>query len=164
MLTPTVVQHLTADDDLDCWDIVTRAILTDAVTMWQESGDDVVAQIGSCSHWIRPHQMRWRNANLAWPMGYDKTTTGFFFSALPEHDWSEYVRWNGTDWEPGRPKRRSLILRISIPARTARHKQAAVHTIWTPRSPQSRSKFLKLFGFRNGRLGWTMTATQAFDR
>jgi hypothetical protein len=31
-------------------------------------------------------------------------------------------------------------LRIAIPGRTARHMQAAVHTIWTPRSPSSKEK------------------------
>jgi hypothetical protein len=38
--------------------------------------------------------------------------------------------------------------------------QAAVHTVWTPRSPSSKEKVVQLFGFRKKQGAWQGTATQ----
>jgi hypothetical protein len=79
---------------------------------------------------------------------------------LPELEWSESLKWTGEAWEPGRTGRRCLVLRIAIPARTARHLQAAIHTIWTPRSPTIREKVVQLFGFRKRAGVWSLTARE----
>ena len=105
-------------------------------------GDEaLLVEIGRCSHWIRP---KWKtDSGMTWPFGYDPTVfhTGgkqaWSFRSLPHFDWS--LRWR---IEPvsgvcgpavrGQPTRRPLCHRICIPARTLRHPQATVHTIWTP--------------------------------
>ena len=162
MLDPSISEHLTSDDDPGLWDVATNTILADAakVELGGATGDEAFSQVGCCRHWVRPHQSRWGAAGgFAWPFGYDKTTTGFAF-ALPELDWSAYFKWSGAGWEQGRTGGRCFLLRIAIPARTARHLQAAVHTVWTPRSPSSRAKVVQLYGFRKQEGTWRLTATQ----
>lgn len=160
-LDPAIAEHLAADDDASLWDMATNTILNETSVLYGNAPEKLFAQIGCCRHWIRPHQRRWTaDGGFAWPAGYDKTTTGYSFSALPELEWSVYLRWTGVAWEPGRTGERCLLLRVSIPGRTARHLQAAVHTIWTPRSPMSKEKVLQLYGFRKKDGVWLLTATQ----
>jgi hypothetical protein len=164
MLLPLIAEHMTADDDPDLWDVATSTLLAEAGATAVDTRDDVYAQVGCCHHWIRPHQSRWTaDGGFAWPCGYDKTTTGWSYRALPEFTWSVFLRWTGEAWEPGRTGRRCLVFRIAIPARTARHLQAAIHTIWTPRSPTTHEKFVQLYGFRKGEGVWSLTASQALS-
>jgi hypothetical protein len=161
MLHPLIAQHLTDDDDPSLWDLAITALLTGAGAS-AVARQDVYAQVGCCSHWISPHHpIRWAaDGGFAWPFGYDQTTTGSSYRALPELDWSEFLRWTGEAWEPGRTGRRCLVFRIAIPARTGRHLQAAIHTIWIPRSPTAREKVVELYGFRK-RVGvWSLTARE----
>jgi hypothetical protein len=161
MLHPLLAAHLTDGDDRDLWNIATTALLAEAGPL-AGARREVYAEVGCCSHWISPHHpIRWlAHGGFAWPFGYDKTTTGFSYRALPELDWSEFLRWTGEAWEPGRTGKRCLLFRIAIPARTARHAQAAIHTIWTPRSPIGREKVVQLYGFRKKARGWLLTARE----
>ena len=64
----------------------------------------------------------------------------------------------GDDRQPPR----QLTLRIAIPARSARHAQAAVHTLWRSGPPQHpHQKLLQLYGFRRLTDGWKHTAYHA---
>jgi hypothetical protein len=130
-----------------------------------DTREEVYAVIGCCHHWISPHHpIRWSaDGGFAWPFGYDKTTTGWSYRALPELTWSESLRWAEDGWEPGWTGRRCLGFRVAIPARTARHSQAAIHTIWTPRSPIGREKVVQLFGFRKREGVWSLTASEALQ-
>jgi hypothetical protein len=162
MLDPLIAERLTADDDPDLWDVATSTILSDAVFLCREVDEDIFSQVGSCRHWIRPHQHRWKaDGGFTFPAGYDRTTTGYSFIALPALEWSVFFKWTVTAWEPGRTGRRCPMLRIAIPARTARHLQAAIHTIWTPRSPLTKEKVERFYGFRKKHCDWRLTATAA---
>lgn len=161
MLDPALVVQLTHDDDSALWDVATNTILADIALTGRDAKQDVFVQIGSCRHWIRPHQSRWMaDGGFAAPFGYDKTTTGYSFRALPDLDWSVFFKWTGAGWELSRTGARCLLRRIAIPGRTTRHIQAAVHTIWTPRSPTSKEKVVQLYGFRKKEGIWRLTATQ----
>jgi hypothetical protein len=163
VLPPRIACHLTQDDDPALWDVATTAVLADAGAAATGTRDEVYVQIGCCHHWISPHRpIRWAaGGGFAWPFGYDPTTTGWSYRALPAFTWSEWLKWTGGGWEPGRTGRRCLVFRVAIPARTARHSQAAVHTIWTPRCPAGREKAVELFGFRRREGVWSLAATEA---
>jgi hypothetical protein len=165
MLHPLIADHLTDDDDPDLWNVATNTLLADARALVADSKQEVYSQIGCCHHWISPHHpIRWTaDGGFAWPFGYDKTTTGWSYRALPEFTWSAFLRWTGKDWEPGRTGKRCLVFRIAIPARTSRHLQAAIHTIWTPRSPATREKVVQLYGFRKQEGAWSLTASEVLQ-
>ncbi len=164
LLHPLIAEHLTGDDDLDLWDTATGALLAEAEASAASTPQEVYAQIGCCHHWISPHGIWWgADGGFAWPFGYNKTTTGWSYRALPDLTWSEHLRWAGGAWEPGRTGKRCLVFRIAIPARTARHPQAAIHTIWTPRSPMTSEKVVQLFGFRKRDRGWSQTASEVIE-
>jgi hypothetical protein len=161
MLDPALAAQLTDDDDPALWELATNTILAYTALTGRDAKQDVFAQIGCCRHWIRPHQSRWMaDGGFAAPFGYDKTTTGFSFRALPDLEWSVFFKWTRGGWELGRTGARCLLLRIAIPARTTRHLQAAVHTLWTPRSPTSKEKVVQLYGFRKIEGVWQWTATE----
>jgi hypothetical protein len=163
MLISQLALHLTDDDDVGLWELVTNTLLKEAETASCEVKGEIFVEIGCCAHWISPHRpLRWKaGGGLAWPFGYDKTTTGFSYRALPAFEWSETFRFSGGRWEPAEATNRGLVFRISVPARTARHRQAAIHTIWTPRSPDTREKRRALFGFRrSGWRKWWLTTSQ----
>jgi len=166
MLQPLIAEHLTADDDIRLWETATTKLFAVAELSSVNTQQNIYVQIGCCYHWISPHHpIHWlADGGFAWPFGYDKTTTGFSYRALPELSWSELLKWTGENWESDRVAKRSLIFRIAIPARTARHRQAAIHTIWTPRSPTEREKVVQLFGFRKKRNLWLMTASEKLGR
>ncbi len=128
MLHLLIAEHLTADDDPQLWDIASRKLLAETQALEGGSKPDIYTQVGCCHHWISPHHpVRWiADGNFfAWPFGYDKTTTGFSYQALPEFTWSVILKWTGISWEPIRTGKRCLVFRVAIPARTARHSQAA---------------------------------------
>jgi hypothetical protein len=157
-----ITEHLSEDDDPDLWEVATTALLAEAAELARDARAEVYAEVGCCHHWISPHRpIRWTvGGGFAWPFGYNKTVTGFSYRSLPEFTWSVCFRWTGEDWEPDRTGRRCLLFRVAIPARTARHFQAAIHTIWTPRSPTTREKLLQLYGFRKQTGVWSLTTRQ----
>jgi hypothetical protein len=165
MLLPLIAERLTSDDDPELWELATSTLLAKAEAA-ADAEKEVYAQIGCCHHWISPHHpIRWRaDGGFAWPFGYDKTTTGWSYSALPELTWSEFLKWTGETWESGCTGKACLVFRIAIPARTALHLQAAIHTIWTPRSPSSKEKLVQLYGFRKKKGGWSLTASETIQR
>jgi hypothetical protein len=162
MLHPLIAEHLTADDARELWEVATTTLLAQAASAAADAPEEIYAQIGCCHHWISPHRpIHWTaDGGFAWPFGYDKTTTGFSYRAPPELTWSESLRWAGGGWESGRMARRCLVFRVAIPARTARHLQAAIHTIWTPRDPSGNVKLVQLYGFRKREGAWALTASQ----
>jgi hypothetical protein len=161
MLHPVIETHLTADDDPGLWEVVTNTILAGAVASARRARQDVYVQIGCCRHWISPHHpLHWvvGGGRFTWPFGYDRTTSWFSYRASPELSWSETLKWTGEAWESRDLAARSLILRIAIPARTARHLRASIHTIWTPHSPTSKEKVIQIYAFRNGKEAWSEAA------
>jgi hypothetical protein len=165
MLEPSLAVNLTNQDNSVLWDLVVSTILADAAYVARDAREEVFAKIGCCRHWISPHHpLRWSlGGGFAWPFGYDKTTTRCSYHAVPELAWSECFTWTGEHWKPGRGGPRSLVLWVAIPARTARHLQAAVHTIWTPRSPSGEEKLVQVYGFRKKTDGWSLSAFDAFQ-
>src|SRR5260370_28506563 len=95
MLHPLIEEHLTGDDDPNLWDVAATTLLAEAGATAADTREEVYAQFGCCHHWISPHHpIRWAaDGGFAWPFGYDKTTSGWFYRALPELAWSEFLRW-----------------------------------------------------------------------
>jgi hypothetical protein len=138
---------LDAEDDPALWALVLETILGDAGRDW-----GTVIEIGRCSHWLRPHQTRWTaDGGFAWPSGYG--SGGYSRNALPQFDRSVLLRWTGTSWESARTTPGSPDVRVAIPARTTRHRQAAIHTRWSCIAERTR-----FYGFRNRRERWELTA------
>ena len=54
--------------------------------------------------------------------------------------------------------KKQVVLRVAVPSRTAKHKQAAVHTVW------STSNQMKFYGFRNVAGMWRCVAASDEDR
>lgn len=156
--------YLEAADDRRFWQTVVPWLLADAASESESYGGKgpILAQIGACSHWIRPHQSQISIAGgFAAPFGYGNDAQGYSFRSLPELDGSLVFRLDSRSgvWEQtkGRPGRRPLVLRASLPARTARHGKAAIHTIWTPGSPTSpKNKVLHLYFFRRQDESWSL--------
>jgi hypothetical protein len=169
-LAAAVRERLTADDDPAFWEAAVEHLLAEAehllLTGAYQKG--VQAQIGRCSHWLRPHQTRWtEGGGFAWPSGYG----GFGYSrnGLPEFDWSCVRRWDPdtASWEAEETASRKgrLLFRAALPARTARHAQAAVHTLWTPGPPgRPRQKLCQFYGFRRRAGRWLCTAFRGDER
>ena len=144
-----IAEHLSADDDPQLWEVAIRTLLAEAADAAAEVRTEVYAEVGCCHHWISPHRpIRWTaDGGFAWPFGYNKTVTGSAYRASPEFTWSA-LSVDGRGLGAGPNGTAMLIFRVAVPARTARHLQAAIHTIWTPRSPRSKDKVVQLFGFR----------------
>jgi hypothetical protein len=152
--------NLTADDDPALWVLILRTVLIDA----QGSGasnkhqEKQFLKIGVCSHWFRPHQSRWTAAGgFAWPSGWHGVA-GHSPRGLPELDWAALFERVGGGWT-ARQKycgKARYEIRVSIPARTARHAQAAIHTLWSP--PNQRV----FYGFRKKEDDWKLAARSEF--
>lgn len=159
-----VTKRLTTEDDASFWATAFDALISDIEALYPEKNQkqEVFLQIGACSHWLRPHQHRWTaSGGFAWPEGYlqkntdhTKNSWGPIGSGLPELDWFVLVYWNRdkNEWELVPPKffgKNKLVFRAALPTRTARHSQAAIHTIWIPRAPQREDeKVVRFYGFR----------------
>jgi hypothetical protein len=152
--------HFTASDDPFLWLEVLRSTLTDFKAL--EANDELPAKrflkIGCCSHWFRPHQARWTAAGgFAWPSGWHGIS-GFSYEGLPELDWEVLFEKTLTSWVP--PQKYSgkdrLEIKISVPARSARHAQAAIHTLWSP--PKNKV----FYGFRKKDERWKLVARSDF--
>lgn len=147
---------LNAEDDPELWKVVLSVLLEEFRYRHAVVGKDTECflQIGACSHWFRPHQSRWTVAGgFAWPTGY-LGGKGFLHHGLPEFDWSVTFRLAAGKWQPVSKfsGKRKLILRATVPTRTVRHKQAAIHTLWLPAND------LIFYGFRKLRNVWQCVA------
>lgn len=114
------------------------------------------AEIGSCSHWLRPHQSVWTAAGgFAAPEGYGGGAT---LRGLPQFDWSLTLRCDEAGWsEAGGPlKKRARFVRLAVPARTARHRKAAVHALWRPGTMDPKHQRKVYYGLHNVTGGWKL--------
>src|SRR4051812_3088375 len=142
-------ERLSAEDDPALWEQVLKVLAEDASLL----ASQLYAEIGVCSHWLRPHQTRWTAAGgFAWPSGYGGV--GFSRTGLPVFDWSVRLQFHPASigWVIADevPKKRHMSVRVAVPSRTTRHRQAAVHTVW-----QDRTVF---YGFRNLNGVWELKA------
>ncbi|MGC1583489.1 MAG: hypothetical protein WA766_18540 [Candidatus Acidiferrales bacterium] len=125
----SVEPNLGADDDRDFWRTA-LAVLADEFTKRHDdkpTRGEWVLLVGACSHWETPHQARWiAGGGFAYPKGYQ--------DGQPKLDWSSILVYRDRRWMAVEklPKSKVHLCRAAIPARTARHKQAAVHTRWLP--------------------------------
>jgi uncharacterized protein (TIGR02996 family) len=163
-LPQAILRHLTGDDEPNLWAAVLDVVFKDAGALCRGgmAGRPAVALVGRCSHWLRPHQTRWTaDGGFAWPSGY--LGRPYSRTGLPELDWSVAFALDQprSTWRPAAmpPSRDALVLRVAVPARTARHRRAAVHTVWTPGSPvRPRVEAVQFYGFRKKNGLWDCTA------
>jgi len=162
-LPQPIHEKLNADDDGAFWLVVLGAAADDAMALLQrENGGPLYALVGLCSHWLRPHQNRWTaDGGFALPLGYGDGS-GLVLGGLPQFDWSvslcfdfERHLWRASDEPPPKGHR---PVRLAIPARTIRHRQAAVHSIWPSGTIDRRHKRTVLYGFRRTEKEWKLTA------
>ena len=161
------LRHLADEDDPALWLTAIDQVYTDAAYLCagNVSGKFVATHLGACSHWLRPHQTRWTaDGGFAWPTGYGGAPSSR--AGMPQHDWHVSLWWSEESgrWQADPPRRwanrASLLFRVSIPTRTARHQQAAIHTIWSPGTPPRPTEpAVQFYGFRRRASGWTCTAT-----
>ncbi len=164
IVRPSLEGKFDPEDDPALWEVVINRILSDAALLCLSSTkrQRIQALVGRCSHWERPHQTRWTaDGGFAYPDGY---------ANQPEHDWSILLTWNVSEsrWLVGAGKtmkvRRPLVFRISVPSRSKRHRQAAVHTVWRPGPPSKPSQpVVQLYGFRRLNNIWKCTASSRED-
>jgi hypothetical protein len=161
-----ISQHLCEDDDPTLWESAVNLIFHEASFLARCASDttSIAAIIGCCSHWLRPHQTRWTaDGGFAWPSGYGGH--GYSRTGQPQHDWSIVFHWNPIDqiWVNDEPEMIALerfAFRVTVPARTSRHNQAAIPATWangTPVLPQK--PIYQIYGFRKQSDQWNCTAT-----
>ncbi len=155
--TECVIDRLTAEDDAKLWANVLAVLNEEFLSRYKEAYQPRQAwylRVGACSHWLRSNRGRWRGTGgFAWPVGY-KDASGFS-GGLPEFDWSVILAFDGEQWKCVEKfsGKRQITLRAAIPTRTTRHKQVAIHTIWS--TPHRRI----FYGFRNIDARWNCVAT-----
>lgn len=132
------------EDDLSFWRLVFEQLLTEIALLNPSHSKKhaLYLQIGSCSHWCRPHQTRWLadKGSFAFPSGYGGGHS-LGSSGLPEYDYFMLLRWDEEQqaWQFHHPyfyDKRKIVCRVALPTRTACHITAAVHTMWTPGTPE----------------------------
>jgi hypothetical protein len=148
-----IQEHLNQDDDVRLWQAALDTVLGDArfLCRHHRAKPEIVAQVGCCARWLSPHNKgSWfRYKRFAWASGYERT--GRWTRGLPAFEWVTTWRWVPTDssWEPleriGGTRR--LLFRVAVPARTARHVRAIIHTCWLPRTPTTSDKLLRAYAF-----------------
>ena len=148
-LFETVRGRLTTEDDLKLWETALTVLVDEFLQRYEREAKNRtwVFLVGACSHWVRPNQDRWTAAGgFASPEGYQ--------DSLPKLDWSVMLGYSNQRWTPLRklPGKNKVVFRVALPARTARHKQAAVHTKWSTVQEQV------LYGFRNIEGTWKCVA------
>lgn len=157
-----VADRLTAQDDPKLWEVVLAVLSEEFLDRYRkgDGGKEVRhLQVGVCSHWLRPHQTRWTKAGgFAAPIGY--MGARWFGCGLPEFDWSVILAFDGEHWKrvdkfSGKKQR---VLRVAVPTRSARHKQAAIHATW------STSHGHTAYGFRNIDGAWACVAASDEDK
>ena len=144
------------EDDPAAWQAILATVSEEFAEHYRTSARGKEAwflRIGACSHWMRPHQSRWIAAGgFALATGY-KDAAGWS-NGLPDFDWSVILAFDGKQWNRVRKfsGNRQVVFRVAVPSRTLRHKQAAIHTMW------STSHEFTLYGFRNIDGKWTCLA------
>lgn len=163
-----VLPSLSDDDDEAFWRVAVATIYRDAEYLLRHNPEHkcITTRLGACSHWRAPHRVRWKaDGGFAWPSGYDGRR--YSMMGLPELDWHVDLTWDPhrQRWEPTEvhtlpAARKVLTFDAALPARTARHAQAAVHTVWTPGWPARPTEELVVFyGYRKQGGEWTLRAT-----
>ena len=145
----TVRGKLTAEDDFGLWESVLNVLTDEFLQRYDREAKNRtwVFVVGACSHWVRPHNSRWNAAGgFVYPEGYQ--------NSQPQLDWSAVLAYSNRCWTLLRkfPGKKQIVFRAAIPARSARHKQAAVHTKW------SNIQDPILYGFRNIEGTWKCVA------
>ncbi|MEL7171342.1 MAG: hypothetical protein AAFN05_00035 [Pseudomonadota bacterium] len=161
--------YLCSDDDTVFWHEAISVIISDIEAQISDHSprNKIALRIGACSHWLRPHQTRWKAAGgFAWPVGYGGVRHSR--KGTPELDWSiTFVRNAVTEkWEPSdRPETKdTLLCRVALPTRTKRHNQAAVHTNWEPGNPSNpKLTSTRFYGFRREAATWACVASTDDD-
>jgi hypothetical protein len=164
-LPTSIENHLAPEDDPALWEQVLKVVAEDASLLEAvKNGAPLYADMGSCSHWLRPHQTRWTAAGgFAAPIGYGDGA-GFApgVAGLPRFDWRVRLQFDATSvaWINPKelPTKRFNCVRVAIPSRTTRHRQAAVHTLWSPRTLDARNERTIYYGFRNLNGVWELVA------
>jgi len=166
-------ERLSAENDPALWEEVLKLLAEDASILKPvTNGSRLYAEVGVCSHWLRPHQARWTPAGgFAAPVGYGgaggntkfiQHGAGFSSTGLPLFDWSVRLQFNPAPigWViPEKvPTKRFISVRVAVPSRTTRHRQAAVHTLWSPRTLDAKRERTVLYGFRNLNGVWELKA------
>jgi hypothetical protein len=155
-------ERLSAEDDPALWEQVLKVLAEDAsILELVTDGSQLYAEVGVCSHWLRPHQTRWTAAGgFAWPVGYGGV--GFSRTGLPLFDWSVSLQFNPAPigWViPDKlPAKRLISVRVAIPSRTTRHRQAAVHTLWPRGTLDAERERRVIYGLRNLKGIWELKA------
>jgi len=155
-------ERLSAEDDPALWEEVLKLLAEDASILKPvTNGSRLYAEVGVCSHWLRPHQTRWTAAGgFALPIGYGRVP--FSLTSPPLFDWSVRLQFNPAPigWViPEKvPTKRFISVRVAVPSRTTRHRQAAVHTLWSPRTLDAKRERTVLYGFRNLNGVWELKA------
>jgi hypothetical protein len=140
---------LAADDDRAFWRAALSVLAAEFAQRYaEESRRGVWAMVvGACSQWVRPPNRRSNTAaGFMYPEGYK--------NSVPELDWSVIFIFRNRQWELAEklPGNRIKVFRVAIPARTARHKHAAIHARWTPGGETV------LYGFRKISDKWKCVA------
>jgi hypothetical protein len=150
--------RLVDSDDQALW----REVLHYAIERFKAKHENAPCFIeaGLCSKWLRPHQLRWTAAGgFAWPVGYGNGT-GAGSRGIPEFDWSVVFEYeSATDsWQlaPKFHSKQRRVLRLAIPARSARHQQAAINAVWQP------EYVTEFWGFRKKDSEWQNIAICEF--
>ncbi len=134
---------LAADDDRAFWRAALSVLGEEFAQRYAEESRRSVWSmvVGACSHWVRPHNSRWNAAGgFMYPDGYK--------DSVPELDWSVIFLFRNGEWKLAEklPGKRIKTFRVAIPARTARHKHAAIHARWTPDGETILYGFRKISG------------------
>jgi hypothetical protein len=120
-------ERLTVEDDPALWEQVPKTLAEDAAAIESvKRGAPLYAELGVCSHWLRPHQSRWTAAGgFAYPTGYGDGEGGDLPVAragLPRLDWSFKLLSNPASGEwvvPAElPTKRFSCIRVAVPSRT----------------------------------------------
>lgn len=163
--------RLNENDDCELWILALGVLMRDAeYEISQGKKRAVWIHLGACSHWLRPHQMRWTaDGGFAYPAGYGDGE-GHSRESLPQFDWSVHLardplhQWRILAGVYDRRSPRTLNLRLTFPTRTTRHRQAVIHTLWSPGTPaEPRQKRTRFYGFRRQETGWELRTTTDFS-
>jgi hypothetical protein len=128
LLIESLNSKLGADDDQGFWEVALKLSADEFLRRYdrEAKGRRWVFVVGTCAHWVRPHNSRWNAAGgFAYPEGYR--------NSLPELDWSVLFSYQDQRWTPIRklPGKKQTVFRVTVPARSMRHKQAVVHAQWS---------------------------------
>src|SRR5260370_27480634 len=157
-LPAALEERLSAEDAPALWEQVLKALAEDASMVEAvKDGWQLYAEVGVCSHWLRPHQSRWTAAGgFVYPTGYGYGDGKGFNpgrAGLPRFDWSVTLQFSPASmgWvvPVELPTKHFNSVRVAVPSRTARHRQAAVHTLWSPRTLDAKHERTVFYVFRN---------------